>query len=446
MKPKKYIGDLFFSTRFFILWGVLVLLLVASFFLPELKVVIQTYFGLLTLFCVFDYALLFFTSHTILAQRNIDKRLSNGDDNLVQIKMESSFRISLSTILIDELPEQFQERNFSKKFTFKPNENQTFEYVLAPKERGVYDFGNIHLYATTLLNLVQRRCTSLQNEQVKVYPSFLQLRKHTIQATTDARAKVGTNYLSKRGMSAEFDHIKEYNRGDDARTINWKASARRNSLMVNSFMDEKSKQVYCIIDKGRLMKMPFNGLTLLDYSINASLMFSYTALHKDDKVGIVTFSEKADDFLQATKTKKQFSAINELLYKQQTKFMESNYAAVYDVINHRAGQRSLLMLFTNFETLQGFLRQLPYLQMLSKKHLLCVVMFENIELKNIHERRGDNLEDIYIKTIADKFHVEKKRIMREMQKNGILVIYTSPKELSIQVVNKYLELKRRQGI
>jgi uncharacterized protein (DUF58 family) len=247
-------------------------------------------------------------------------------------------------------------------------------------------------------------------------------------------------------MSAEFDHVKEYTRGDDSRTINWKASARRNDLMVNSYMDEKSKQVYCLIDKGRLMHMPFNGLSLLDYSINAALMFSFTALHKDDKVGLLTFAEKPDDFLQAVKNRRQFIQINEVLYKQQSKFLESDYAAVYRILNQRAGQRSFLMLFTNFETLQGFDRQLPYLRMLNQKHLLCVIMFENVELKQIHSQRGDNLEDIYIKTIADKFAFEKKRILREMKKNGMMAIYTDPQQLSAQVVNKYLEVKRRQGI
>jgi len=274
----------------------------------------------------------------------------------------------------------------------------------------------------------------------------LQLRKFQIKAIPDLQASSGGRRQFQRGMSTEFDHIKEYTRGDDARTINWKASARKNELMINSFMDEKSQQIYCLIDKGRLMKMPFNNLTLLDYSINATLMFSYVALQKDDKIGLITFGEKVNDVLQPSKAKKQFNFVMELLYKQETRFLESNYAELYNVVNKRCGHRSLLLLFTNFETLTGFERQLPYLKIMNQKHVLCVVLFENTEVTNIHTQRGDSIEDIYIKTIADKFIYEKKMIIKELQKNGILVVYTQPSKLTVDVVNKYLELKARQFI
>jgi uncharacterized protein (DUF58 family) len=87
----------------------------------------------------------------------------------------------------------------------------------------------------------------------------------------------------------EFEQIKEYVSGDDIRTLNWKASARKGGLMINNFMEEKSQQVYCIIDKGRLMKMPFDGLTLLDYAINTCLVLSNVCLRKQDRVGVITF-------------------------------------------------------------------------------------------------------------------------------------------------------------
>ena len=90
----------------------------------------------------------------------------------------------------------------------------------------------------------------------------------------------------------EFEHIKEYVVGDDFRTVNWKATARRGALMVNNYQDEKSQQVFCLIDKGRVMKMPFEGMTLLDYAINASLAMSSVAIKKDDKAGLITFQHK----------------------------------------------------------------------------------------------------------------------------------------------------------
>jgi uncharacterized protein (DUF58 family) len=446
LKPRHFIKDLFFTNRFFFCWGNLALVFIATFFLPWMMIIAKGMLAFFAILTLIDFAILFLTSHQIIASRKVNDLLSNAEDNIVKLSIQSSYKIPLLVSIIDELPFQFQKRDFLISKKLLPQLSIECQYLIRPFQRGEYQFGDIHIYSATLLNFIQRRFTALEEKTVKVYPSFLQLRKFQIKAIPDLQASSGGRRQFQRGMSTEFDHIKEYTRGDDARTINWKASARKNELMINSFMDEKSQQIYCLIDKGRLMKMPFNNLTLLDYSINATLMFSYVALQKDDKIGLITFGEKVNDVLQPSKAKKQFNFVMELLYKQETRFLESNYAELYHVVNKRCGHRSLLLLFTNFETLTGFERQLPYLKIMNQKHVLCVVLFENTEVTNIHTQRGDSIEDIYIKTIADKFIYEKKMIIKELQKNGILVVYTQPSKLTVDVVNKYLELKARQFI
>jgi uncharacterized protein (DUF58 family) len=446
MKFGHFIRDLFFTTSFFISWGFIALLFTLSYFLPSLFLISKAIFILLLVLTLVDFGILFFTKEKVECKRLVNDLLSNAEENTIKLIIKSNFPLQLYATIIDELPVQFQKRDFELKLKLSSESSIETSYHLKPTERGEYHFGAIHAYVSTRLQLIQRRFTSAEERSVKVYPSFLQLKKFQLKAIPDMQANSGGKRQFRRGLSTEFDHIKEYTRGDDARTINWKASARKNQFMINSFMDEKSQQVYCLIDKGRLMKMPFEQLTLLDYSINAALMFSYVALQKDDKIGLITFGEKINEVLQPSKAKKQFNYIMEVLYKQETQFLESNFADVYQLINKKAGQRSLLLLFTNFETFTGFERQLPYLKNLNQKHLLCVVLFENSEVTGLHEKRGDNLEDIYIKTIADKFIYEKKMIVKELQKIGILVVYTQPTKLSINVVNKYLELKARQFI
>ncbi len=377
-------------------------------------------------------------------KRKLQPILSNSDENKIEIIVRNTYKIKLFGTIIDEIPVQFQERNFELKTTLKPNENKEINYQLRPTVRGEYIFGNVHIYVSTRLGMIQKRFTALEEKTVKVYPSFLQLKKFQIHAMPDRNAHSGGQMKFKKGMSTEFDAIKEYNRGDDIRTINWKASARRNQIMVNSYMDEKSQTIYCIIDKGRLMKMPFNQLTLLDYSLNAALMFSYVALQKDDKIGLITFGEKIDNVLQPSKSKKQFNYILETLYKQESHFLESNFANLYAHVNRKAGSRSLLLLFTNFETYTGFERQLNYFRALNQKHVLVVVFLENTDIAAIHENKSNTIEDIYVKTIADKFIYEKKMILKELQKNGIIGIYITPEKLTINVVNNYLDLKVRQ--
>src|SRR5690606_40532545 len=119
-----------------------------------------------------------------------------------------------------------------------------------------------------------------QNKTVPVYPSFRQMRKYELPAISNRLTEFGIKKIRRIGQNREFEQIKEYVVGDDYRTINWKATARRGTLMVNTYQDERAQQVYAVIDKGRTMKMPFEGMTLLDYDINASLVISNIAIRK----------------------------------------------------------------------------------------------------------------------------------------------------------------------
>ena len=192
--------------------------------------------------------------------------------------------------------------------------------------------------------------------------------------------------------------------------------------------------------------MPFEGMSLLDYSINAALVLCNVALQRQDKAGIVTFSEKLDTFLMADKRSTQMNLILENLYSQQTKFKEADFEKLYSVIRGRISHRSLLILFTNFESMDSLQREMASLKLIAQYHLLVVVFFENTELLQLSTINAANVEEVYIKTIAEKFAFEKRLIVKELMKHGILSILTAPENLTINTVNKYLELKARQAI
>ena len=191
------------------------------------------------------------------------------------------------------------------------------------------------------------------------------------------------------------------------------------------------------------MKMPFDGMSLLDYAINASLVLSNVVISKQDKAGLITFAEKTDTFIQADKKVTQMNLLMEKLYRQQTNFLEADYESLYSVLRNRVSHRSLLVLFTNFETLEGLERELPSLRMMAKYHLLLVVIFENTEVEKLVHSGATTIEEIYIKTIAEKYAHEKKLIVKELRKNGIISILSVPSKLTINTLNKYLELKGR---
>lgn len=194
------------------------------------------------------------------------------------------------------------------------------------------------------------------------------------------------------------------------------------------------------------MKMPFAGMTLLDYAINASLVLSAVALQKQDKAGLITFAQQLDAFITADKKPTQINGILETLYKQRTNFQEPDFEKLFSVVRNRITHRSLLILFTNFESFESLERELPSLKKLSHYHLLMVVFFENTELKELTESKATHTEQIYVKTIAEKFRYEKQLIVKELQKQGIIAVLSTPQRLTVNALNKYLELKNKQSI
>lgn len=398
---------------------------------------------ILCLFFLIDLLLLFNSNSSFTAKRITNQRLSNGDNNTIQLLVTSTYRIHIQAKIIDEIPIQFQIRDFEITANFKLNEEINFNYKVYPVNRGNYEFGNILVYASTRLGFFQRRFKIHATEIIPVYPSFIQMRKFEMYAISNKISDFGVKKIRKLGHTMEFDQIKEYVRGDDIRSINWKATARSNQLMVNQFQDEKSQQVINIIDTGRVMKMPFDGLQLLEYAINTSLVISNIAILKDDKAGLLTFSNKEIRAVRPEKKRPHIRTIQRALYNIETNFMESDYGRLLVEIPNHVKQRSLILLYTNFETISSMKRQLPYLKRIASDHLLVTIFFENTEIHELLKRDAQNIGDIYLKTVAEKINFEKKQIVKSLNREGIHTILTPPKELSINAINKYLELKSR---
>jgi len=253
----------------------------------------------------------------------------------------------------------------------------------------------------------------------------------------------GLKRIRKIGQQQEFDHIKEYVTGEDYRTINWKATARKAKLMVNQYQAEKSQPVYSLIDKGRVMFMPFGGMSLLDYSINASLAISKISIQKDDRPGLITFQDKIETLIPASNRNIQMHLLMEALYHQKTDFRESDFSRLYATLKNKITHRSLLLLFTNFESFSAMERQLSFLKKIAFNHLLVVIFFENTELQKLSYRKAKNTRDVYHQVIGMKFAYQKKLIVSHLNQLGIQTILTSPESVTVDTINKYLEFKAR---
>lgn len=442
----RIIKSLYFSQRFWLMWIVLITGYIFAWIFPGLQTLCNVLLLVAIVLVFMDIFVLYKNKVGIFGRRSVAERLSNGDENPITIYLENKYAFEAQVEVVDEIPYQFQRRDVLFKATLLPHSDQQIHYSLRPVSRGEYDFGRVNIFVKTPLGLIKRRIAIEAGKTVPVYPSFLQMRQYALMAVANRLSEAGVKRIRKIGHSMEFEQIRHYVPGDDRRSVNWKASARKGEMMVNSFQDEKQQLVYCLIDKGRVMQSPFEGLTLLDYAINSSLVISNIALLKEDKAGLLTFSDKIGQVVPADRKAGHMQKMLEVLYKQKTRFLETDYERLGITVRHQIRQRSLLLLFTNFETLEGLQRQLPYLRRLAKDHLLVVIFFENTETKELINTPAPDLEHVYLKTIAQKFFYEKKKITAELSRYGIQSILTTPQQLSVNTINKYLELKDRGAI
>lgn len=439
---KQAFSTLYLSPRFFIGIGALVLLFVLAFILPWLFLPAKI---ILLVFCLISLVELVFLygGRGIEGQRVLAAKFSNGDDNPIQLILHSFFAFPCQLEVYDELPPEWQVRDFYRSLNLKSGETQTVRYTYRPTRRGAFSFGHIQVLARIGTGLVQRKIQCGAPEEIVVFPSYLSMLKYEYLAISNTLIDSGIKKIRRIGQHSEFEKIKDYVPGDDFRTINWKATARRGKLMANLFQDERSQQVYCIIDKGRVMNQPFENMTLLDHAINASLVLANIAIKKYDKAGLLTFDEEQVQMLGASRKSGHMLQFQELLYRQTTRFLESDYERLYLKLKHQVTQRSLLILFTNFDTVSSMQRRLPYIKAMAKNHLLLVVFFENTETLNLIHKKAKNTHDVYRKMVAEKVRFEKEQIVAELRKNGILSLLSSPADLTLNTINRYLELKAR---
>lgn len=392
------------------------------------------------------------TGGGLTGDRQLEQRLSLGDANPIRIVVDNGYSFACRVMVMDELPIPFyadfaggqEARARRPTILVPPRAQESFSYAVRPLERGKYHFGHLLLYASGPLGLVQRRFSAEQAaSEIDVYPSRIQMERFAFLAAHDRLTEAGVKPVRRLGHAMEFDQVRTYVIGDDMRTINWKATARSRGLMVNQYREERAQPVYAALDMGRVMESSFEGMRLLDYAVNASLVLLNTAQVKGDRIGLAAFDSEVRVALTAGRDRAQLGRVLEALYALQPDFRDPNFEALYRMCRLRLSQRGLMILFSNFDTMSGLKRRLPVLRRIGRLHRLVVVLFENVELEEERSRKSRNLTDVYIRTITEELVLTKREIALALEREGISAVLTSPDALTVDVLNRYLAIKAR---
>ena len=379
---------------------------------------------------------------SVVIERVIDDPISLGALNAVHISISSAGKIPLNVTLRDEPYSEFLVDKQELRVKVAGGSTQEVTYHVTPLKRGSYPFGALNARFRTPLGFMIMHRTYDMTIESRVYPNILETKKHQLLARKDQLNRMGLRVSRLRGTGLEFDSLREYVPDDELRKVDWKATARRNSMVTREYNFERSRNIVLMLDCGRLMTAYDGDLTKLDHAINAAMLLTYVSVQNDDRVGMISFSGEILDYVPCGKGKAQSDLMLDKLYGIQPEPIEPDYRRAMIYAANRIKKRSLIVLFTDLVDPDSSSRLLDYIHVLQRKHLIMCVALREREWDRLQLTTPTSEEELYEQAIAISVLDDRARALKELEARGVLTVDATFKDLSIATVNRYLKVKQ----
>lgn len=406
-----------------------------------------TIFAIYNVICFLLLALDYFMSPSydvFEIKREEEDKLSLFANEKIKICVHNKSDKKMFIEIMDEIPDfHFEILNKSIKGNVDPHSKKVFEYKIIPRKRGAFTFGSVHVRYEGNLKLIKKQFSIALNKEYKVYPNLKDLRKHRLASYNSILNQSGQKAMKLLSRGTEFESLRDYVVGDEYRTINWSATARENRPIVNQYEPEKNQHVYAIIDTGRPMSYSVKGYKKLDMAINTSLLLSDIVNQNGDKSGIMVFNTEVDNFIIPGKGNAHRNNLMEALYHIEHTNETSNYDEAFYYFKTKERRRSLICIFTDFDTLEEAEDMMKVLPVISKNNIIMLILINDGKLDSIVSNSVENEDTLYTKGVALELKRERAMIISKLNANGIMCIECKPEKLSIEVINRYLHIKNR---
>ena len=376
-------------------------------------------------------------------ERRLQGKFSLGAENPVRLAVHNESDAPLSLVIKDDPPAEFATPRRWVEVEAAPYSSAEGSYSTTPGSRGDYDFGDLHVRGRSPLGLSVWQRTFPARETVRVYPNMIAVRKYDLLARRARLEEAGFRQVRLRGAGTEFESLRDYVPDDEFRRIDWKATARRRKPITREYEVERSQTIVMMIDAGRMMSAELEGLSKLDHAINAALMLGYVAALRDDAVGLIAFADKMQAFVPARKGRAHLSLMAESLSQLAAVLREPDYQRGFAALHTVARKRALVVVFTDLIDPDASERLLAQVVGLYPHHLPLVVTITDSTLVRAARRAPDSPEQAYEKAMAEQVLLARQQALAALRFGGALVLDVEPGQLSVQVVNRYLELKAR---
>jgi uncharacterized protein (DUF58 family) len=271
------------------------------------------------------------------------------------------------------------------------------------------------------------------------------VRKYELLAREDREASMFRT-SKRRGGESEFERLREYRRGDEYRSIDWKATARRQKIISRDYQLESNQNIMFLLDAGRLMTAETAGMSLFDHALNATLMLAHVAAKGGDNVGLLTFADDVRTYAPPEGGSRAARRIVQAGYNMHPELIETNYDAAFQKLSVLVRKRTLVVLFTQVLDEVSGKAVVRLARGMLPRHLPLFVMFRDADVDTLLDpqtsSRGDAAE-LYVSAAAAELTSFRDRVVRELKKQGAMVLDVPTGELTPQLMNRYLEIKAR---
>lgn len=377
--------------------------------------------------------------------REVPGVLSIGRPNPVRLSLRSHARRPLRVHVNDDPFEHASADGLPASLQLPPRGSAQLDYPITPRRRGDHELGPARVRYLSPLGLWQRQLVLAPPQPVRVYPDLLQLRTFELLARQN-RELAFARVLRRRGGETEFSRLRDYSSDDEYRSIDWKATARRERLTAREYQLETNQELVFMIDAGRMMTSEVQGVTQFDHALNAALMLGHVAARTGDHVGMLVFDAALRAYVPPARGRAGQNRLIASAYDLHPQLCESDYDGAFRTLALRQRKRALVVLFSQVLDDAVASSMLRGVRALSRHHLPLVVLFRDLDVDALLRPQADTREELYVRAAAAELSTWRSAFVRDLRHGGALVLDVGPKELTGKLINRYFEVKARHQL
>ncbi len=334
-------------------------------------------------------------------------------------------------------------QGIERELVLAPDSPLVESRLVRPVRRGKGGVGTLHLRVASPWSLAWRQLALPAPWQVTVFPTLAGASLTAIPLQAQRRREAGLRTVRHLGEGRAFESLREWVPGDDTRTIDWKATARRGKAMARQYEDERRQQLMIAIDAGRMLTAETEGRARLEFVVEAALQLAHSAVAHDDNVGLMVFSDRVQQYLAPARGRRALRAILDLLATVHGTLVEPDYPAAFALLAQRNRRRALTVVFTDVIDRTASEALVGQLASLRPRHLPLAVALRDPALDRLASARPGNVSEAYQRAAAEELLQAREAALADMRGRGVIVLDVPPVGAAEAVVAQYTLLKRR---